>query len=189
MIVELNANALTFYPTQKISNPVILCSSTNIETIQNNNDDEHPTCSDLNNEIALQPSTLPSVISVDSHTVDPEHDPYSILNSLRCLNPTKVIFAHLNINSIRNKFDSLRDMVSNNIDILLISETKIDDSFPSAQFSMAGFSIPYRLDTTRFGGGVLLYVREDIPSKLLNTLPPKDIECVFIKLIFTRRNG
>ena len=34
-----------------------------------------------------------------------------------------MIFVHLNINSIWNKFDSLADIVKDNIDILMISET------------------------------------------------------------------
>ena len=78
-------------------------------------------------------------------------------------------------------------MVTKNIDILLISETKIDDSFPTAQFSMAGFSIPYRRNRTKFGGGILLYVREDIPSKFITPLVPIDIECVFIEVNFHKK--
>ena len=58
--------------------------------------------------------------------------------------PDKLIIAHLNINSIRNKFDSLSFMAENNADILLISETKLNDSFH--QFKICGFSMPYRYD-------------------------------------------
>ena len=32
---------------------------------------------------------------------------------------------------------------------------------------MIGYSTPFRLDRNAHGGGILLYVREDIPSKLL----------------------
>ena len=35
------------------------------------------------------------------------------------------MFAHLNINSLRNKFDALVDQIKGNVDILLISETKL----------------------------------------------------------------
>ena len=41
--------------------------------------------------------------------------------------PQKIIVSHLNINSIRNKFDALSFIIDTNIDILLISETKLDD--------------------------------------------------------------
>ena len=58
-------------------------------------------------------------------------------------------------------------MVENNADILLISETKLDDLFPSGQFKICGFSMPYRYDRDSMGGGLLLYIRDDIPTKLL----------------------
>ena len=121
------------------------------------------------------------------HTENSVSDPYSTLKDLRCKNPNRVIFAHLNINSIRNKFDILRDMVTKNIDILFISETKIDDSFPSAQFCMAGFSIPYRLNRSKYGGGVIMYVRDDVPCKLLTLSTPNDIECIFIEVNFHKK--
>ena len=68
----------------------------------------------------------------------------------------------LNINSIVGKFDHLKVLIVNNIDILVLTETKIDSSFPNAQFRIDGFSASFRLDRNRFGGGVLIYVREDI---------------------------
>ena len=49
----------------------------------------------------------------------------------------------------------------------MISETKIDGSFPIGQFLLSGYSTPFQLDYNVYGRGILLYVREDIPSKLL----------------------
>ena len=77
--------------------------------------------------------------------------------------PEKVIAGHLNINSIRNKFDALSSIIDTYQDILLISEIKLDDSFLPAQFRLKGFCTPYRLDKNSKGGGLLLYFREDIP--------------------------
>ena len=68
-----------------------------------------------------------------------------ILKSLRLKNVNRLICAHLNINSVRNKFDSLVNITNNNIDILMISETKLDSSFPVGQFLIHEFSEPYRL--------------------------------------------
>ena len=56
---------------------------------------------------------------------------------------------HLNINSIQNKFDALSLTVKNNVDILMISETKLDYSFPTAQFLLHCFSAPYNLTGTQ----------------------------------------
>ena len=90
------------------------------------------------------------------------------LKSLRKDNLNKLISAHLNINSIRNKFELLSEQIKGNVDVLMISETKIDDSFPVGQFLIEGFCTPYRLDRNSKGGGILLYVREDIPSNLIS---------------------
>ena len=48
------------------------------------------------------------------------------LKSLRLKNVNKLIITHLNINSLRNKFEFLISLIKDNIDILMISETKLD---------------------------------------------------------------
>lgn len=63
---------------------------------------------------------------------------------------------------MRNDFDFLVTIVNKNIDIFLISETKIDFSFPTAQFQIEGYAAPYGLDKDMHGGNLLLYIREDI---------------------------
>ena len=80
----------------------------------------------------------------------------------------RIIIAQININSIRNKFDALVSGIRGNVDILTISETKIDDSFPNKQFLIDGYTAPYRLDRNSVGGGILVYVREDVSSKLIS---------------------
>ena len=106
-----------------------------------------------------------------------------ILNDVREKNINRPIIGQLNINSIRNKFHFLESEASKHLDILLISETKIDESFPSAQFLLDGFSRPYRLDRCANGGGILLYVRDDISSCLLTEYKLQDnTECLFIEI-------
>ena len=74
-------------------------------------------------------------------------------------------------------------MITGNIDVLVVIEIKLDDSFPSAQFFIQGFSAPYRLDRNKRGGGILIYVREDISSKQLTRHTFKhDIEGLFLEL-------
>ena len=51
----------------------------------------------------------------------------------------------------------------------MVPETKIDDSFSVGNFVIDGFSTPYRLYRDSNGGGIMVYVREDIPSNLLAT--------------------
>ena len=79
----------------------------------------------------------------------------------------RIIIGHLNINSLRNKFESLQEQINGNVDNLLISGTKLENSFPNGQFLIKGYSAIYRLDRDAQGGGIMLFIREDISSKLL----------------------
>ena len=85
---------------------------------------------------------------------------------IRRRNIGKIIVAHLHINSLRNKFYSLKSQITGSINILMISETKLDENFPIGQFIIEGFGVPYRVDQDGNGGGIILFVRENIPSKL-----------------------
>ena len=74
-------------------------------------------------------------------------------------------------------------MIKDNIDILLVSETKLDDTLPVGQFYIDGYSTPYRFDRTSHGGGILLYIREDIPSKILKFEPVQNnFEGFFVEI-------
>ena len=52
----------------------------------------------------------------------------------------------MNINLIRSKSELLVSQAKRNINVLMISETDIDDSFPLGNFLIGGFSKRYRLD-------------------------------------------
>ena len=61
--------------------------------------------------------------------VEDEVNPHSILRKQRLKNLDRIIIGCLNINSIKD-----------NVVILVISETKIDSSFPENQFYIEGFT-------------------------------------------------
>ena len=89
----------------------------------------------------------------------------------------------VSINSISGKFEQLKTFINGNINILLVVETKLDATFPESQFVIEGYPAPHRLDRNRNGGGILIYVREDIPSKKLSKHNfPDDIEGLFIEI-------
>ena len=50
----------------------------------------------------------------------------------------------------------------------MVSETKLDDSFPEGQFLIKGFHLSFTFDRNRNVGGIVLYVREDILAKFLS---------------------
>ena len=114
----------------------------------------------------------------------------SELIELRLRNVNRVLIGNLNINSIRKKFDQLKDIVLKYIDILILTETKLDETFLTSQFLMDGFSKPYRFDRNKYGGGVMIYIRDTIPSKILEKHScPNNIECLFIELNFRKCSG
>ena len=118
-------------------------------------------------------------LNINSEQVVNDSDP-SIVN------PNKIIIGHLNINSIRNKFDCLTYIIDKNIDILLLSETKLDDTFPERQFVINGYHPPYRNDRTDKGGSLLLYVHEHIQSRLVNIAFCPKIEAIVIEMNFKK---
>ena len=67
------------------------------------------------------------------------------LYSIRKRNLIKLVVAHLNSNSRRVKFDTLVQKITGNVDILMISKTKLDNSFPDGQFLIEGYSKPHRI--------------------------------------------
>ena len=97
-------------------------------------------------QVCLVPPSKDSIkIPLDISLKEGEGDnPEFPLKNLREKNVNRLIIAHLNINFIVNKFEALRTFVVGKIDMLLISETKIDESFPLTQFTLEGFSTPPR---------------------------------------------
>ena len=68
-----------------------------------------------------------------------EKDALSSLKDIRISNLKNVIIGQLNINSLRNKFQFLGELVHGNIDILILTETKLDHTFPEKQFLIPGY--------------------------------------------------
>ena len=81
----------------------------------------------------------------------------NILHEIWLKNPNRLVFAHA-------------DIIAINIDVLLISEMKLNASFPSSQLLPGGHTPVYILDKTQHGGGIMLFIRKAIPSKLLNSV-------------------
>ena len=140
-------------------------------------------------------NTLPDIISSNPPTPNVDTNDTEIPSNVDCAfdemknlklkHPKNIFLGHLNINSIPNKFDGIMDFVNENLDIFLISETKIDGTFPGGQFHRQGFSTPFRRDRSLGAGGLLLYINENIPSLGKNdNSTPSDIEniCVEVNL-------
>ena len=51
----------------------------------------------------------------------------------------------------------------------MIWESKLNDSFPENQLLIEGFGKLFCLDRNRNGGGIMLFIRSDIPAKVICT--------------------
>ena len=83
-----------------------------------------------------KPSDLSSVLShINEET---NEDTLNILNKRRKDNSDELMFGNLNINSINTKFDQMKFLMQRKVDILVLTETKLDNSFPTNQFLIEG---------------------------------------------------
>ena len=69
----------------------------------------------------------------------------------------RLIIGNLNINSISNKFDQLKLFIQGEVDIFIVTETKMDLNFPTSQFMIDRYKKPYLFDRNRNGGRVLIF--------------------------------
>ena len=91
--------------------------------------------------------------------------------------------AHLNINQIIGKYNALKEIIQGYLDILAISESKLDQSNPTNVFDMKGYTQPFRRDRNKNGGGILVYVREGIPCRELKVKSgAENLEGIFIEI-------
>ena len=94
---------------------------------------------------------------VSINTVITNDDFKTKLKDIRITNLNRIVISHININSSRNKFELLAEAVMGNVDILMVTERKIDESFPTSQFIIPGFTSPYRFDRTKWRRDTCLY--------------------------------
>ena len=109
-----------------------------------------------------------SIMPSSTNSGDDEDSPKDFIYKLqmhRKSNPANLIAGFLNVNSIRNKFSALQNILCNSyVDLLGVCETKLDDTFPNGQFHVNN-SVLHRKDRTSHGGGVAFFVRSYIPHR------------------------
>ena len=59
-------------------------------------------------------------------------------------NLKNIIIGQLNINSLRNKIQDLAELMKGKLDKLVLTETKLDNTFPEKQFLIPGYKKPFR---------------------------------------------
>ena len=92
--------------------------------------------------------------------------------------PKKPVISHLNINSLRNKFQVFKELILNETDVFLMSESKLNNIYPNAQFQVERYRL-FRKDRNKYGGGIILFVKENIPARIINEYKfPASIEII-----------
>ena len=105
---------------------------------------------------------------------------------MRTRHPNKFLVAHLNINSLKSKFLEIHELLADKVvDLLLISETKLDSSYLDSIFGVAGYKLERR-DRNQHGGGIAAFVRSDIPSRRRKNLQCQDLENVTFEVILNK---
>ena len=74
---------------------------------------------------------------ISSSSNSKDKDP-SFLTELRIKNAIRLVIGNLNIKSISNELDQLKAMIEGKVDILVVTETKLDSTSPISQFYING---------------------------------------------------
>ena len=118
---------------------------------------------------SLDPVDSPTDTNDDAE--NPNH--LHLCEELRANYPKNCFFSYINVNSVRYKMDELRNVTGKlQPAVFAVAETKIDNSFHIGQFYIDGYHPPFRRDRTAHGGGLLVYVRSDIPCRKLDFATP-----------------
>ena len=72
-------------------------------------------------------------------------------------------------------------------DYLVLSETKLDDSFPSAQFNLPNYKIRARRDRDKNGGGLIEFVKKGLICKKLKIFEPRKSECICSEITVSKK--
>ena len=95
--------------------------------------------------------------------------------------------SHLNINSLRYKITELREILTkSNLEILTVSETKLDDQFPDNLFHVDGYHI-FRRDRNSFGDGLMTFIKSHIPSRRREQFESTHIEMTCVEITISKR--
>ena len=163
---------------ETISCPIPLDISNSFHDTEIASDTSYSLDNEIESEISFE-----GIEIVNNGNETGDENPITILKKLAIENNDKIIIGHLNINHVANKFEQLVSQVRDRLHIFLLTETKLDQSFPDEQFIIEGYAKPFRKDRTKHGGGLLFYVKNDIICKEINVPNlPLDIECLFIEI-------
>jgi len=94
---------------------------------------------------------------------------------------------HLNIQSLLPKIDLL-SVEAQPYDVLVFTETWLNQSITDAELRIPNFKLPFRCDRKdRIGGGVAIYVRESIPATTRTDFHINNLEALWVEIHINHR--
>ena len=99
------------------------------------------------------------------------------------------LIGYININSLREKIVSLREVLSKApIDILRVDEIKVDAGYPDHQFKISGYRFPpLRRNRNSKGWGKIVFVREGVIVKKMKNFETENAETICLELIIAKK--
>lgn len=90
--------------------------------------------------------------------------------------------AHLNINGLRNKTQDINHILTLcRIHVLALCETKLDHRVEDRDVDIGGYRL-YREDRNQHGGGVAIYIQEQVPVKPRDDLMAPGLEMIWVQI-------
>ena len=97
------------------------------------------------------------------------------------------MIGYLNVNGVPNKITDLQIIIQNiPLDCHVLRETKLDESFPNAQFKIDGYEIRARLDRDKYNGALIVFFRRGIICKRISYLELSFSECICSELTISK---
>ena len=98
------------------------------------------------------------------------------------------LIAFLNINSLKNKVIDLEEILKDlPLDYIVISETKLDESFPNSQCKLNGYEVRARRDRHKHGDGLIEFVRQGFICERLKKYESNCSECICSELTVSKK--
>ena len=103
-----------------------------------------------------------------------------------CFKQKGLHFIHLNIRSLISKVSELRILANNcSASIIAISETWLDSSISDSEISINGYTV-IRSDRNREGGGVCLYIKDNLAFNYRSDLSNDNVESLWVDILLPK---
>jgi len=105
-------------------------------------------------------------------------------------NPVKKgpLFGHVNINSIRNKFEEAKDMLlQEKFVVMAFTESKLQERDQTSMYTVAGYDIIREDRANREGGGILIFVSKQCTWRYFTFSTKFPLETQVICLVISQK--